>query len=711
MATGTNGTQGASGHDGTNSSPGGTNGGNGGAGQDRIETGADVYVTGGNGGNGGVGGRGADMYEPDEPPYYGAGGSGGTGGLGGAGGDASLTLANLTFTGDLTYVVTGGTGGFGQSGGMGGNGASIPGEEGRAGDGGEGGDASLVVANTAFAFVEMSLAAIGGDVGLAWHYNDSRSGNASLSLTGSTFTGTSDDDSLTISANAACGSLYNGYDIGSGYNGTATLAFSGNSIDGGAGNNSFALDLHHTVKLISWYLEWVPFVAMGNISLDLGAGTLTVGAGANTISHVSTVDFSTIEEGYVDENRNYNVVSSHVTMTGSDADETLIGSLANYNVLDGAGGNDALTGGNKEDSLTGGIGNDVLDGGSGADILTGGANDDTYYVDDAGDKVVEANGQGHDTIQSSASYSLYGTYVEALELTGAGNLNGTGNSQANVLGGNGGANILTGLGGNDMLDGAGGADVMIGGLGDDTYAVDNADDVVTEASGQGDDRINSAVSYSLAGIFVETLYLTGTDTNSATGNSQANILIGNGGANTMTGLGGNDTLDGGAGADLLVGGKGDDTYVVDDVSDVVKEVTGQGNDIINASVSFSLAGTFVETLNLTGTAYQATGNGQDNILIGNDADNRFVGGYGHDTLTGGLGADAFYFGFGSGADTITDFSAGQNDRINIHSYTKGVEQAGYIAQVGGDTVISLGGGNVITVTGATMADVSAHIIW
>ncbi len=44
-------------------------------------------------------------------------------------------------------------------------------------------------------------------------------------------------------------------------------------------------------------------------------------------------------------------------------------------------------------------------------------------------------------------------------------------------------------------------------------------------------------------------------------------------------------LDGGAGADTMVGGKGDDTYVVDNLSDVVVEKVGDGNDTIQTTLN------------------------------------------------------------------------------------------------------------------------------
>ena len=48
------------------------------------------------------------------------------------------------------------------------------------------------------------------------------------------------------------------------------------------------------------------------------------------------------------------------------------------------------------------------------------------------------------------------------------NLNGTGNTVANILTGNTGANVLTGLGGNDTILGGSGNDTLVGGIGKDT---------------------------------------------------------------------------------------------------------------------------------------------------------------------------------------------------------------------------------------------------
>jgi serralysin len=76
---------------------------------------------------------------------------------------------------------------------------------------------------------------------------------------------------------------------------------------------------------------------------------------------------------------------------------------------------------------------------------------------DALDVVSEATGDGTDSVRSTVSYTL-SAHVENLRLMG-GNLNATGNAQANRL---------YGTSGNNILYGKEGADEMFGGLGGDT---------------------------------------------------------------------------------------------------------------------------------------------------------------------------------------------------------------------------------------------------
>lgn len=137
----------------------------------------------------------------------------------------------------------------------------------------------------------------------------------------------------------------------------------------------------------------------------------------------------------------------------------------------------------------------------------------------------------------------------------------------------------------------------------------------------------------------------------AIGGSGNDTLIGNGVANVLTGNAGDDTLNGGAGADTMIGGTGNDTYVVDDSHDVVTENAGEGADLVNASVTFTL-GANVENLTFTGSAATyGTGNALDNVITGNDAVNVLRGGGGNDTLIGNGGNDRL--DGGAGADIMS----------------------------------------------------------
>ena len=413
-------------------------------------------------------------------------------------------------------------------------------------------------------------------------------------------------------------------------------------------------------------------------------------------------------------------VVAMISYTLGDNVENL--SLGGNSKINGAGNglNNTLTGNSAANILTGLDGNDILDGGAGADKMYGGAGNDTYYVDNAGDAVIELAGGGIDTVVTARSYTL-GADVEKLTLTGSNAIGGTGNSLANVILGNDGNNKLSGLVGNDtlsgglgndVLDGGKGADVMKGGAGDDRYYVENTGDVVSEYSNSGHDTVVTTLNYAL-GANVEDLIQVGTHDYYASGNAQDNHLTGNIGNNLFHGGDGNDVIDGGKGADKMYGGLGNDTFYVDNIGDVIVEYTGQGNDTVISTITYTLGGA-VENLTLGGTAnINGTGTSGDNMLMGNAGNNSLTGGKGHDTLTGGAGADTFVFGLASGADTVTDFSASQGDKIDLSAYTHGTVHSAYIQQVGSDTRIDLGGGNVLILTGVIATDNAFlnHILW
>ncbi|NNG24693.1 peroxidase family protein [Telluria aromaticivorans] len=131
-------------------------------------------------------------------------------------------------------------------------------------------------------------------------------------------------------------------------------------------------------------------------------------------------------------------------------------------------GNFIGTGNNLANRITGGAGNDVLDGGTGTDTLIGGKGDDTYKVNHASDIVQEEEGEGIDTVQSTAPGYTLGLNLENLVQTGAAAVL-TGNALDNFLSGGIGNDTLRGMDGNDRLDGGAGDDILMGQGGDDIF--------------------------------------------------------------------------------------------------------------------------------------------------------------------------------------------------------------------------------------------------
>ncbi len=283
------------------------------------------------------------------------------------------------------------------------------------------------------------------------------------------------------------------------------------------------------------------------------------------------------------------------------------------------------TGNAQANGLTGNNGNNTLDGGAGADIMVGGLGNDTYYIDNQGDEIIEYAGQGADTALIVASASLtqftlsFSAEIEVLKasdrastlsLTIVGNNDGQrieGNNGSNNLRGEFGADTLYGYDGDDYLVGGFGADLMVAGKGSDFYQVDNNDDVVTELLGEGIDTVISYLGEYTLPDNVENLGFVGYCF-LAVGNALDNIIQST--AGVVRGLDGNDTL---------------------------------------------------STLDsLTGIYFQVS----DDTLEGGNGNDRLTGGVGRDTLSGGAGNDVFIDKAASlSGDTITDFAVG--DRIVI----------------------------------------------
>ncbi|THD06186.1 hypothetical protein B1991_14215 [Rhodanobacter lindaniclasticus] len=281
----------------------------------------------------------------------------------------------------------------------------------------------------------------------------------------------------------------------------------------------------------------------------------------------------------------------------------------------------------------------LLDGGAGADTLIGSAANEIYLVDDAGDKVVETDAgsyQSFDIVRASISYTLAeDSNIEVLELTGAGDISGWGNSGANTLDGST----------------SSGANVLYGGAGDDTYIVD-ANDSIVELAGEGNDTVlikgpgvSGGATFTLANYQnVEGLRLD----NSVQGGN----LLGDEGDNQLAGNGYFNVLHGGEGNDTLFGG----------------EISGYGSS--GRDDLYGDAGN--DTLH-------ASSGGAD-----------LHGGVGDDQLYGSTGADNFRYAIGDGMDVVHSSAGASLDRVvfseeitpDMVSFSR--DGATLIVQVGSD---------------------------
>ena len=187
---------------------------------------------------------------------------------------------------------------------------------------------------------------------------------------------------------------------------------------------------------------------------------------------------------------------------------------------------------------------------------------------------------------------------------------------------------------------------------------------------------------------------TSTTNNTINGTSGSDNLMGTTYDDLINGFTGDDTLNGNGGDDSLIGHFGNDVYIVNSKV-YIKELSGQGTDLVLSSTSISLTSN-VENFTLTGMeAINAEGNSSNNYITGNNSNNNLKGllgkdtihgargddrlngnegddtlngGVGADTLTGGSDVDLYVFQFGQSTiencDRITDFTIGV-DKIDL----------------------------------------------
>lgn len=201
------------------------------------------------------------------------------------------------------------------------------------------------------------------------------------------------------------------------------------------------------------------------------------------------------------------------------------------------------------------------------------------------------------------------------------------------------AATLFGVAGDDRINVLSniGSDAYYGGVGNDV--IDWSGDV-TDGGAVFNLALGTAVSVQGTEVIMGFKNILGTN--------MSCTLIGSTAAIYLLGGHGNDILNGAGGADIMLGGDGNDDFYVNNIDDVVGEITNAGaNDRVIASIDCVLtADSEIERLLAAApasvTAINLTGNNRSQWITGTNGVNILsTGGVRPDTLTGLDGADIY----------------------------------------------------------------------
>jgi Ca2+-binding RTX toxin-like protein len=285
------------------------------------------------------------------------------------------------------------------------------------------------------------------------------------------------------------------------------------------------------------------------------------------------------------------------TLLGGIGDDILEGSDGN-DVLEGGDGSDNIFGGDGADRLEGGLGTDFLRagagddallGGAGQDYLTGGAGNDLM---DGGDnpsgspdmvEYFDAPGKVYINLAEGFAIDGYGDTDTLIGIEGAVG----GSFDDHIVGSSAGNEVFEGLGGNDVIDG-GGSDTLYGdfvqyvNLATSGALINLEHNFANDGQGGTDELIG--IDSANGTRFADTMY----------GNSKANLLRGMDGDDVLYGGGGNDRIEADqltsptiTGDDLLFGESGDDYLYGGAGADELSG--GLDDDFLDGGAGFDIA--------------------------------------------------------------------------------------------------------------------------
>lgn len=438
----------------------------------------------------------------------------------------------------------------------------------------------------------------------------------------------------------------------------------GEIYDGGAGND--------TLDFSNFGLSY---------SVDLAAGTFSVGATSTTLISIEAVNAGSGNDTI------QTTPFGGEQVWGNGGDDVIGGGL-NSQTLYGGVGNDSIygdgiiaQGSGVGDLLDGGDGDDHIEGAGGSDTIIGGNGNDFVIGDrgsfSSGDSM--DGGAGTDTVSYANSFAAVTVLLNSASNTGGTAQGDTlsgfevviGSAWADSLDGNSYNATLQGGAGNDTLVGGYGSQSLDGGDGDDYIYVRDGEYLDSVSGGAGIDTldhsaesalwVNGAVFDFLTGVGTSSFSATGTislsgieiyydgaGSNTIIADAAGGSWYGGLGDDTVSGQAGNDVVSGGDGNDLLSSGGGNDT--IDG---------GAGNDTVDFSYSLSdwVVALAAGTAQIAGTTYalltsieNVIGGGGADWLVGDAGNNLLDGNVGNDSLNGANGSDTLIGGGGN--DTL-----------------------------------------------------------
>ncbi len=245
-------------------------------------------------------------------------------------------------------------------------------------------------------------------------------------------------------------------------------------------------------------------------------------------------------------------------------------------------------------------------------------------------------------------------------------------------------------------------EVATGVSGNDPFVLRSSDGTLRLYAGDFDSTTGGFVR---SAIWFENIAATSSGgADSITGTDFSNQFSGAAGDDVLSGAGGADVLYGNTGQDILYGNRGGDSLFGGQDADTV--FGGREGDALYGNL-----GADVLYGNLG--ADSLFGGQGDDVLFGGQGSDTLNGNLGNDLLRGNADADVFRFGAGSGNDTIGDFTSGE-DTIAILANANGsglssfaAVQAAMTTVNGTDTLIDLGSGNSVLVSGRLPTDLTS----